>query len=73
MSSSFTTGQSTLLYGNFRRGYAIVDHVSSTMIEVVDNVVDSSGLPTGQRGYLLWWRTTAGYIDGGESMRVLKL
>jgi HK97 family phage major capsid protein len=72
MSTSVTTGQNLLLYGDFRK-YWIVDHVRGTMIEQVPIVFDqATGRPNGTRGMLLTWRVGADAIDA-DAFRILKL
>lgn len=45
-----------LLYGDFARGFVIVDR-AGTSVEMVQNVVGVDGRPTGQRGVIMWFRT----------------
>lgn len=62
MSSTLTTGQDVLLYGDFSR-YQIVDRIGFTT-EFVPNLFDTStGRPTAQRGWLAHWRTGADVTD----------
>lgn len=70
MSASVTTGQSVLLYGDFSR-YYIVDRVGLAT-EFIPNVVDGSGLPTGQRAWLAHWRVGAKVADA-NAFRLLTL
>lgn len=70
MSASVTTGQNVLLFGDFSR-YYIVDRVG-LQTEFIPNVVDSSGLPTGQRAWLAHWRVGAKVADP-NAFRILKL
>lgn len=71
MTATVTTGSNILLAGNFA-DYLIYDRVG-TSLEMIPNVVDTStGRPTGQRGYIAWWRTGAGVLSA-NSFRVLKL
>jgi HK97 family phage major capsid protein len=70
MSSSYTTGQDVVLYGDFSR-YYIVDRLDS-MVEFVPNVFNSSGLPTGTRAWLFHWRVGAAVADTA-AFRLLRL
>jgi HK97 family phage major capsid protein len=54
MSASLTTGQDILLFGDFSR-YLVIDRIGMTS-EMIPNVVDGSGLPTGQRAIICHWR-----------------
>ena len=49
-----TTGTKQAIFGDFSRGMIIVDRVGMN-VEVIPNLM-TSGLPTGQRGLLAWWR-----------------
>lgn len=72
MSSSTTTGQDILLYGDFSK-YYIVDHAGGTRTEFIPNMLDTStGRPTGQRGLFMWWRTGADVFDV-DAFRQLRL
>ncbi|MFC3765939.1 phage major capsid protein [Tenggerimyces flavus] len=51
----------TLLYGDFQRGFAIVDR-AGTSVELVQNVVGVDGRPTGQRGVVMWFRTGSNVV-----------
>jgi HK97 family phage major capsid protein len=71
MSTSLTTGQNVLLYGDFRR-YVIVDRIGFNT-EFIPNLFDTStGRPTGQRGVFSYWRTGANTVDA-NAFRILKL
>lgn len=71
MSSSITTGQNTLLFGDFSR-YYIVDRIGATT-EFIPNLFDTStGRPTGQRAWLMHWRVGGGVADP-NAFRILKL
>jgi HK97 family phage major capsid protein len=62
LSSSITTGQDVLLYGDFSR-YFIVDRVGPT-VEFIPNVFDqSTGRPSGTRAWLFHWRVGAACAD----------
>jgi HK97 family phage major capsid protein len=72
MSTSITTGQNVLLYGDFSR-YTIVDHVRGTVLEYVPMVMDqATGRPNATRGWLMHWRTGADMVDA-DAARILKL
>lgn len=68
--STATTGSNILLCGDFSQ-YLIYDRLG-TSIEYIQNVVDGSGLPTGQRGWVAHWRTGADVLVA-DAFRVLKL
>lgn len=71
MSTSLTTGQNVLLYGDFSR-YYIVDRVGFTT-EFIPNLFDTStGRPIASRGWLAHWRTGANAVDT-NAFRILKL
>ena len=72
MTATVTTGSDLLLAGDFSR-YYIYDHVGGSSMEYVPNLFDTTtGLPTGQRGWIYWWRTGANAVDTG-AFRVLRL
>jgi HK97 family phage major capsid protein len=72
MSSSFTTGQDVVLYGNFSR-YFVTDHVRGTMVEPIPLLFDqATGRPNGTRGWLLSWRTGVDTVDP-DAFRLLRL
>lgn len=68
--SAATTGSNILLCGDFSN-YVIFDRIGTT-IEYIPNVVDGSGVPTGQRGWVAHWRTGADVMVP-NAFRVLKL
>lgn len=68
--STATTGSNILLCGDFSQ-YLIYDRLG-TSIEYIPNVVDGSGIPTGQRGWVAHWRTGADVLVA-NAFRVLKL
>lgn len=71
MSSTFTTGQNVLLYGDFSR-YYIVDRLGATT-EFIPNVFDpDTGRPTGTRAWLMHWRV-GGAVADANAFRILKL
>lgn len=63
MSSETTTGgEKILVYGDLAAGYRIVDRVGLT-VELQPHVINTStGLPTGQRGLIMWARVGGGVI-----------
>jgi HK97 family phage major capsid protein len=71
MSSSYTTGQDVLLYGDFSRFY-IIDRIGMST-EFIPNLFDqSTGRPSGQRAWLMHWRVGSGVADTG-AFRLLRL
>ena len=68
--STVTTGSNILLCGDFRQ-FLIYDRLG-TSIEYIPNVVDGSGIPTGQRGWVAHWRTGSDVLVP-NAFRVLKL
>lgn len=71
MSTSITTGQNILLYGDYSQ-YTIVDRVGVST-EFIPNVFDqASGRPSGTRAWLMHWRFGAGVRDA-NAFRVLLL
>ena len=71
MSTSITTGQNILLYGDFSRFY-IIDRVGMST-EFIPNVFDqSTGRPSGTRAWLFHWRVGSGVADA-NAFRVLLL
>lgn len=70
MTATVTTGSNILLAGDFAE-YLIYDRAGVTL-EYIPNVVDGSGLPTGQRGFHAWWRTGADVLNA-NAFRVLLL
>ncbi len=68
MASGMTSGSYLAVLADFSK-YLIVDHIAGPSLEFIPNVVDGSGIPTGQRGWVYHHRvgaktldTTAGYI-----------
>ena len=58
-----TTGASNLaILGDFGNGYVVAQRVGMS-IELIPNVVDGSGIPTGQRAWLAWARVGADAVD----------
>jgi HK97 family phage major capsid protein len=71
MSTSITTGQNILLFGDFRQ-FQIVDRVGVST-EFIPNTFDqASGRPAGQRAWLMHWRFGSGVRDA-NAFRVLLL
>jgi HK97 family phage major capsid protein len=71
--SSFTSTASddfAIVLGDFSE-YQIVDRVGATLA-LNPMVVGSSRRPTGQAGYLLWWRTGADVLATG-AFQLLRL
>lgn len=72
MSTSVTTGQNVLLYGNYEK-YFVCDHVRGTQLETIPTQFDqASGRPNATRGWFLTWRTGADTVDP-DAFRVLLL
>lgn len=61
MSSATTSGTVLIVLGDFSQ-YLIYDRIG-TQVEYIQNVVDGSGLPTGQRGYVAYKRVGANVTD----------
>lgn len=62
MSTSITTGQNLILYGDFSQ-FTIVDRVGLST-EFIANVFDqSTGRPSGTRAWLMHWRVGSGVRD----------
>lgn len=57
LGTALTSATNELVFGDFSRGYVIVDRVGMS-IELVP-IIMQGGLPTGQRGLMAWWRNTA--------------
>lgn len=71
MSTSITTGQNLLLYGDFSQ-FTIVDRVGLST-EFIPNVFDqSTGRPSGTRAWLMHWRVGSGVRDS-NAFRILLL
>ncbi len=71
MSSSLTTGQDVLLYGDFSR-YYIIDRIGFSM-EFIPNTFDqATGRPNASRAYIAHWRQGANAVDT-NAFRVLRL
>lgn len=71
MSSSLTTGQDVLLFGDFSR-YYIIDRVGFSM-EFIPNTFDqATGRPNASRAYIAHWRQGANAIDT-NAFRLLRL
>lgn len=68
MASATTSGTKLIVLGDFSQ-YLIYDRIG-IQVEYIDNVVDGSGLPTGQRGIIAYKRNGAGVTDV-DAFRVL--
>jgi HK97 family phage major capsid protein len=62
MPTATTAGNDILVYGDIAAGFEIVDRIGMS-IELVPHLFGGSGRPTGQRGFLAWWRTSSGVIN----------
>jgi HK97 family phage major capsid protein len=51
-----------LVLGDFGNGYIIVDRVGLN-VELVPHLFGANQRPTGQRGFLAWWRVGAECVD----------
>ena len=66
-----TTGTVNLaVFGDFSK-YVIAQRVGMN-IELIPNVVNGSGVPTGQRAWLAWARVGADLVDDVSAFRLLK-
>jgi HK97 family phage major capsid protein len=71
MSTTITTGQNILLFGDFNQ-FQIVDRVGVS-VEFIPNVFDqATGRPSGTRAWLMHWRFGSGVRDA-NAFRVLLL
>jgi len=70
MDSTVTTGSEMLIVGDFSN-YLIYDRIG-VQLEYVQNVVDGSGVPTLQRGWVAHWRTGADVLNV-DAFRTLRL
>ena len=70
MVSTVTTGSNILLCGDFSQ-YYIYDRIGMS-VEYVPQVFGANGRPTGQRGWMAWWRV-GGDVVAPDAFRVLKL
>lgn len=71
MSSSLTTGQDVLIYGDFSR-YYIIDRIGFSM-EFIPNTFDqATGRPNASRAYIAHWRQGANAVDT-NAFRLLRL
>ena len=70
MDSTITTGSEVLVVGDFSN-YLIYDRIGVSL-EYVQNVVDGSGIPTLQRGWVAHWRTGADVLNV-DAFRTLRL
>jgi HK97 family phage major capsid protein len=67
---SGTTGVANIMVVGDFRNYVIFDRVG-TRVETIQNVVDGSGVPTGQRGLVMWFRTGADSVND-NAFRLLR-
>lgn len=64
MPSTHASTDTPLIFGDFKRGFLIVDRVGMNM-ELVPTLTRQAtagagvGMPTGQRGYFAWWRNNS--------------
>ena len=68
--STVTTGSNILVCGDFSQ-YYIYDRIGMS-VEYVPQVFGANGRPTGQRGWMAWWRV-GGDVVAPDAFRVLKL
>lgn len=68
--STVTTGSNILVCGDFSQ-YYIYDRIGMS-VEYVPQVFGANGRPTGQRGWIAWWRV-GGDVVAPDAFRVLKL
>lgn len=61
INAAVTENNYPLVYGDFGRGFVIVDRVGSTL-EIVPHLFGANRRPTGQRGALLWFRTGSNVV-----------
>jgi HK97 family phage major capsid protein len=62
MSSTFTTGQKLMVFGDFSY-YKIIDRIGMS-IETIPHLFDvTNNMPTGQRGLYAYWRNGAKVLD----------
>jgi HK97 family phage major capsid protein/HK97 family phage prohead protease len=71
MDSTVADGKDILLYGDFGKGYLIVDRIGMT-VELVQHLVGTNHRPTGQRGLYAYWRN-AGVILVDNAFRLLNV
>jgi HK97 family phage major capsid protein len=62
MDSASTSGSYLAVLADFSK-YLIADHVGGPSLEYVQNVVNGDGIPTGQRGWIYWHRTSGKLLD----------
>jgi HK97 family phage major capsid protein len=65
ITATTTSGNFLAVAGDFSK-YFVVDHVQGPSLEFVQNVVDGSGVPLGQRGWVFW------SLQGGDTVDVTK-
>ena len=69
MASTTTTGTVLAILGSFRDSFLIADWIGVQM-EWIQNVVNSSGIPVGQRGLVAHKRVASQVLDA-EGFRLL--
>jgi HK97 family phage major capsid protein len=65
VTNSTTSGSFLAICGDFSK-YFLIDHVQGPSMEFVQNSVDGSGIPLGQRGWIYW------ALQGGDTVDVTK-
>lgn len=70
MASATTSGTNMAVLADFAK-YVICDHIQGPSLEFIPNVVDGSGVPTGQCGWVYWHRVGADLLDATAG-RILK-
>lgn len=70
VASAQTSGTIIGIFGDLRRGFLVYDRIG-TSVEFISNVVDGSGLPTGQRGLVAYKRVGSDVLDV-DAVRLLK-
>lgn len=77
MVSTHAAADTPLIFGDFKRGFLIVDRVGMNM-ELVPTLFRQAtagagvGMPTGQRGYFAWWRNNSRVLID-NAFRLLKV
>lgn len=71
INASASESNYSLMYGDFKAGFTIVDRIGST-IELVPHLFGSSRRPNGQRGALLWFRTGSDVVVP-QAIRLLSI
>lgn len=71
VASSIVSGNYCAIFGDFRQGYTVVDRLG-LQLQYIPAVVGANFRPTGQAGWLGWWRTGA-QVTNTDAFRVLKV